>query len=39
MGGDCKRESLEWTVIFKILYLSEQELKNSPKIRVQFYFK
>ena len=35
-GGDCKRESLEWSVIFKILNLSGQELQNSPKIRVSF---
>ena len=35
-GGHCKRESLEWSVIFKILNLSGQELPNSPKIRVSF---
>ena len=34
--GDCKRESWEWSVIFKILNLSGQELQNSPKIRVLF---
>ena len=37
-GGHCKRESLEWSVIFKILNLSGQELKNSPKIRVLVLF-